>query len=55
MPPLVLFLVKNPMVDKYDLSALVDIAVGAAPLGEELTTALLNKFPQMTVRQGMPT
>ncbi len=52
MPPLVIFLCKNPIVDKFDLSALTSINVGAAPLGKELTKALLNKFPQVTVRQG---
>ncbi|XP_072046258.1 uncharacterized protein [Amphiura filiformis] len=53
VPPLVIFLCKNPVVDKFDLSALHDVSVGAAPLGAELTGALLKKFPNLvTLQQG---
>ncbi|HST50597.1 MAG TPA: 4-coumarate--CoA ligase family protein [Pyrinomonadaceae bacterium] len=37
VPPVVLALAKNPLVDSYDLSSLKMIFSGAAPLGEELT------------------
>jgi thioester reductase-like protein len=37
VPPIVLALAKQPIVDKYDLSSLKIITSGAAPLGHELT------------------
>lgn len=37
VPPIVLALAKQPIVDKYDLSSLKLITCGAAPLGNELT------------------
>lgn len=37
VPPIVLALAKQPIVDKYDLSSLKIITCGAAPLGNELT------------------
>lgn len=37
VPPIVLALAKQPIVDKYDLSSLKIITCGAAPLGYELT------------------
>lgn len=37
VPPIVLALAKQPIVDKYDLSSLKIIISGAAPLGNELT------------------
>ena len=36
VPPVVLALAKHPLVDQYDLSSLVQIFSGAAPLGAEL-------------------
>jgi acyl-CoA synthetase (AMP-forming)/AMP-acid ligase II len=36
VPPVVLALAKHPVVDRYDLSSLVQIFSGAAPLGAEL-------------------
>lgn len=36
VPPVVLALAKHPMVDQYDLSSLVQVFSGAAPLGAEL-------------------
>ncbi len=37
VPPIVLALAKQPIVDKYDLSSLKIITCGAAPLSKELT------------------
>ena len=37
VPPIVLALAKNPLVDNYDLSALKVITCGAAPLSKEVT------------------
>ena len=36
VPPVVLALAKHPIVDQYDLSSLVQVFSGAAPLGAEL-------------------
>ena len=36
VPPVVLALAKHPLVDQYDLSSLIQIFSGAAPLGAEL-------------------
>ena len=42
-PPIVNFLVKNPMVDEYDLSSVRDMMCGAAPLSDELGTAVSKR------------
>jgi acyl-CoA synthetase (AMP-forming)/AMP-acid ligase II len=39
VPPIVLGLAKNPLVDKYDLKSLHTVFSGAAPLGEGVATA----------------
>lgn len=53
VPPLILFLAKHPLVDKYDLSSMVRVNSGAAPLGKELETAMLKRLPQVErIRQG---
>ncbi|MFZ0013226.1 MAG: AMP-binding protein [Acidimicrobiia bacterium] len=36
VPPIVLALAKHPMVDEYDLSSLVQLGSGAAPLGADV-------------------
>ncbi|KAG7401340.1 hypothetical protein PHYBOEH_001756 [Phytophthora boehmeriae] len=43
-PPIVQFLAKHPLVDKYDLSSLNRMASGGAPLGEELQNAIRNRL-----------
>lgn len=53
VPPLVLFLSKHPMVDKYDLSSLKVISSGAAPLGGDLEMNAAKRIPSAPlVRQG---
>jgi len=53
VPPLVLFLAKHPLVDKFDLSSVVRVNSGAAPLSKELETAMLKRLPQvLKIRQG---
>lgn len=53
VPPLVLFLAKHPLVDKFDLSSVVRVSSGAAPLSKELETALVTRLPQvLKLRQG---
>ncbi|KAK2997387.1 hypothetical protein RJ639_025459 [Escallonia herrerae] len=52
VPPLVLALAKNPLVDKFDLSSIRMVMSGAAPLGKELEEALRSRIPQATLGQG---
>lgn len=51
VPPIVLALSKNPVVDNYDLSKLKTIFSGAAPLDEHLTRACMQRL-DCDVRQG---
>ncbi|KAL9952228.1 hypothetical protein ACROYT_G039450 [Oculina patagonica] len=53
VPPLVLFLAKHPMVDKYDLSSLMILSSGAAPLARDLEIGVGKRLPSLVlVRQG---
>ncbi|XP_042057815.1 4-coumarate--CoA ligase 2-like [Salvia splendens] len=52
VPPLVLALAKNPMVDGFDLSSIRMVHSGGAPLGKELEAALLSRLPQAVLGQG---
>nr|QTO31275.1 4-coumarate-CoA ligase [Ocimum kilimandscharicum] len=52
VPPIVLTIVKSPLVDKYDLSSVRMVMSGAAPLGKELEDAVRNKFPNAKLGQG---
>jgi acyl-CoA synthetase (AMP-forming)/AMP-acid ligase II len=51
VPPIVLSLSKNPIVDNYKLPKLKTIFSGAAPLGIELTRACMTRL-DCQVRQG---
>jgi acyl-CoA synthetase (AMP-forming)/AMP-acid ligase II len=51
VPPIVLTLSKNPVVDNYDLSKLKTLFSGAAPLDEHLTRACMQRL-HCEVRQG---
>src|SRR5215203_571396 len=51
VPPIVLALSKNPIVDNYKLPKLKTLFSGAAPLGEELTRACMDRLG-CNVRQG---
>ncbi|KAK7538028.1 hypothetical protein IWX49DRAFT_346406 [Phyllosticta citricarpa] len=51
VPPVVLMLTKNPLVDKYDLSSLRMTNSGAAPLTQELVNDLYAKR-KIPVKQG---
>ena len=51
VPPIVLALTKNPVVDNYDLSKLKTLFSGAAPLDEHLTRACMQRL-DCDVRQG---
>uniref|UniRef100_A0A0E0K3Y0 4-coumarate--CoA ligase n=1 Tax=Oryza punctata TaxID=4537 RepID=A0A0E0K3Y0_ORYPU len=52
VPPLVLALAKNPVVERYDLSSIRIVLSGAAPLGKELEDALRARLPQAIFGQG---
>ncbi|KAK8946069.1 putative 4-coumarate--CoA ligase 2 [Platanthera guangdongensis] len=52
VPPLVLALAKNPLVENYDLSSIRIVISGAAPLGKELEAALSGRLPHAIIGQG---
>lgn len=53
VPPIILALVKNPIVDEFDLSKLKLRAVmtAAAPLAPELLSSFEKKFPDVQVQE----
>jgi len=51
VPPIVLALSKNPIVDNYKMPNLRTIFSGAAPLGEDLTRACMDRLG-CNIRQG---
>jgi len=51
VPPIVLKLAKDPLVDKYDLSSLKMIFSGAAPLGADLSRECMQRIG-CGIRQG---
>ena len=51
VPPIVLALSKHPIVDEYELPKLKAIFSGAAPLGENLTRACMQRL-NCQIRQG---
>lgn len=52
VPPILIRLVRDPVVDKYDLSCLRRFSTGAAPISEEILQLLEKKFPQTKFKQG---
>ncbi|KAI8904666.1 hypothetical protein EDD86DRAFT_194625 [Gorgonomyces haynaldii] len=53
VPPIVLFMAKHPVIDKFDLSCVQKIMSGAAPLSGELTQAVKQRLPSHPiVKQG---
>ena len=52
VPPILIRMVRDPIVDKYDLSHLRRFSSGAAPLSEEIIQLLKKKFPQTGFKQG---
>ncbi|KAG1697162.1 hypothetical protein DVH05_017547 [Phytophthora capsici] len=44
VPPIIQFLAKHPLVDKYDLSSLNRLGSGAAPLGDKLVESVRNRL-----------
>jgi non-ribosomal peptide synthetase component E (peptide arylation enzyme) len=52
VPPLLIRLVRDPIVDKYDLSHVTRFSSGAAPLSPEILALLQKKFPNTGFKQG---
>nr|POE51164.1 4-coumarate--coa ligase-like 9 [Quercus suber] len=52
VPPILIRMVRDPIVDEYDLSHLRRFSSGAAPLSEEIIQLLKKKFPQTGFKQG---
>ncbi|KAI4164482.1 MAG: hypothetical protein LQ342_001795 [Letrouitia transgressa] len=52
VPPILIRLVRDPIVDQYDLSHLRRFSTGAAPISEEIIRLLQEKFPQTQFKQG---
>lgn len=52
VPPLMVFLARHPMVDSYDLSSLMTLFCGAAPLSKEIEDQVRERLGIAFVRQG---
>lgn len=52
VPPILIRMVRDPIVDKYDLRHLTRFSSGAAPLSPEILQQLKQKFPQTGLKQG---
>ncbi|KAI1328246.1 acetyl-CoA synthetase-like protein [Xylariaceae sp. FL0255] len=51
-PPILIRLVRDPIVSKYDLRCVKRISSGAAPVSEEILQLLAKKFPGSGFKQG---
>lgn len=52
VPPIIIRLVRDPIVSKYDLSCIKRFSSGAAPLSEEILVLLEQRFPNTGFKQG---
>ncbi|XP_012240593.1 luciferin 4-monooxygenase [Bombus vosnesenskii] len=52
VPPLMVFLAKHPIVDKYNLSSIKEIWCGAAPLSEEIAKMVVKRLNMPIIKQG---
>ncbi|RWV97656.1 hypothetical protein GW17_00039540 [Ensete ventricosum] len=51
VPPIVLEIVKSPLVGSYDLSSVRTMLSGAAPMGKELVDKFMARLPNATLGQ----
>jgi 4-coumarate--CoA ligase len=51
VPPIIIGLAKQDVILKFDLSSLVQIGSGAAPLGKEIMDACAKRFPNAKLKQ----
>ncbi|OJD18945.1 hypothetical protein AJ78_01057 [Emergomyces pasteurianus Ep9510] len=52
VPPILIRLIRDPIVSKYDLSHVRRFSSGAAPVSMEILALLQKKFPQTSFKQG---
>ena len=52
VPPIIIKMVRDPLVDQYDLSCIKRFASGAAPISAEVLHLLEKKFPGRGFKQG---
>ena len=52
VPPLVIFLAKSPLVDKFDLSSIMGVGCGGAPLAKETQDEACRKLGVKSFLQG---
>ncbi|KAL6449172.1 hypothetical protein ACFW04_000689 [Cataglyphis niger] len=52
VPPIMVFLAKHPLVDKYDLSSIKKIWCGAAPLSQEIQRTVAKRLNISEIIQG---
>ena len=52
VPPILIRLVRDPVVDEYDLRCIKRFSSGAAPLSDEILSLLERKFPCTGFKQG---
>lgn len=52
VPPLMVFLAKHPLVSKYNLSSVMEITCGAAPLSKAISDAVQHRIGVKNIRQG---
>lgn len=52
VPPLVIRLVNDSIVDSYDLSSVKRLSSGAAPLSDQISQKLQKRFPGAAFKQG---
>ncbi|KAH9903312.1 phenylacetyl-CoA ligase [Cubamyces lactineus] len=52
VPPQAVLLVKHPLTKKFKLSSLRVLVAAAAPVSAELTTQLVEAFPNLSIGQG---
>ena len=54
VPPIMVFLAKHPLVEKYDLSSLTDLMCAAAPLSQQLEDEVSERLnnEKLSFRQG---
>lgn len=52
VPPILIRMVRDPIVDEFDLSCIARFSSGAAPVSEEILQLLSSKFPGTGFKQG---
>ncbi|KAI0522100.1 acetyl-CoA synthetase-like protein [Xylaria bambusicola] len=52
VPPILIRLARDPLVDKYDLRCVKRLSSGAAPVSEEILQLLQKKLPRSGFKQG---